>query len=538
VSSARSDRIAIVCALLLALSCGESSGPSRSPVARIVVTPDSVALAVRSSVTATARVLDADGRELTDRQIFWSSEYEEVVGVDDRGRITAIAPGSAGIAASSEGKSAVLSVTVRARVVASVRVNTANLQLVVGQASQLTASPLDANGDVILERTVNYGSSNPAVASVTNLGLVTALSSGTANITASSGGQSAIVTVTVAAVPVASIVVSPTLDTIVVGQTTQLAATARDAGGSALAGRVITWRSSDDAIAAVSSAGLVTAVAPGAATVTAAIGNVTSPARVVVRARPVASVIVSPSQVSLAVGATTALTALVTDAQGTPIAGKTVSFSSNATGVATVSAAGVVTGVAEGTARITATSDGQTGISNITVIRVPVAAVRLDPSSDTIVIGQTTRLTATPESANGTPLTGRAVAWQSGAPTIATVSANGTVSGVSAGIVVILATSEGRTGASTILVQRVAVSTVTIVPGIATLAIGGNLQLTATARDASGNVVAGCAFTWSSGDDTVAVVSSSGRVVGQGIGGVLIRAVCENVTGSATITVR
>src|SRR5207253_1702156 len=85
--------------------------------------------------------------------------------------------------------------------------------------------------------------------------------------------DTATVTVAGCVAPVAAVTVSPAAPTVQVGQTAQLTATPRDASGNPLAGRVITWQSSNGAVASVNGSGLVTAVASGAgagsATITA-----------------------------------------------------------------------------------------------------------------------------------------------------------------------------------------------------------------------------------------------------------------------------
>src|SRR5436309_13907163 len=76
-------------------------------------------------------------------------------------------------------------------------------------------------------------------------------------------GKTDTATVTVAGcvAPVAAVTVSPAAPTVQVGQTAQLTATPKDASGNPLAGRVITWQSSNGAVASVNGSGLVTAVA-------------------------------------------------------------------------------------------------------------------------------------------------------------------------------------------------------------------------------------------------------------------------------------
>src|SRR5206468_435945 len=95
------------------------------------------------------------------------------------------------------------------------------------------------------------------------------MAAGSATITATSEGQSGSAALTVTTVPVASVAVSPATASRQVGQSVKLAATPQDAGGTALTGRVVTWGSSNPAVATVNGSGLVTGMAAGPATITA-----------------------------------------------------------------------------------------------------------------------------------------------------------------------------------------------------------------------------------------------------------------------------
>jgi uncharacterized protein YjdB len=111
--------------------------------------------------------------------------------------------------------------------------------------------------------------------------------------------------------------------------------------------------------------------------------------------------------------------------------------------------------------------------------------------------GTTLQLTATPKDANGNPLTGRTVTWTSSDANIATVDANGLVTGnVVGGPVIITATSEGKSGTASITVTPVPVATVDVSPPTASMVIGGTAQLTATPKDANGNPLTGRSVTW------------------------------------------
>jgi len=83
---------------------------------------------------------------------------------------------------------------------------------------------------------------------------------------------------------------------------------------------------------------------------------------------PVASVAVAPASASITIGGTVQLTAIPKDASGTPLTGRTVTWASGNSAVATVSASGLVTGVAAGSTTITATSEGKSGSAGISVM--------------------------------------------------------------------------------------------------------------------------------------------------------------------------
>ena len=338
--------------------------------------------------------------------------------------------------------------------VASVTVSPATASLTVGQTAQLTATPKDANGNPLTARTITWSSSDNTIATVSGSGLVTGVGpGGPVTITATSEGQSGTAAVNVTLAPVASVTVAPSTANIAITGTVQLTATPKDANGNPLTGRAISWSSSDNTIGTVNGSGLVTGVAAGSVTITATSEGKSGTASVTVAGAPVASVTVTPASASVQAGQTQQLTATLKDANGNILTGRTVTWSSNNTSVATVSSSGLVTAKVAGSATITATSEGKSGTSALTVTPVPVASVTVAPASASVAVGATLQLTATPKDANGNPLTGRVVTWQSSNNTIAGVNGSGLVSGVAAGgPVTITATSEGKSGSSSITV--------------------------------------------------------------------------------------
>lgn len=421
--------------------------------------------------------------------------------------------------------------------VASVAVSPTADSVYIGSSINLTATPEDADGNTLSGREVFWHSEHPDIAVVSNEGAVTGIVPGQVRIAASVEGVAGYSDVTVLPKPPASITLSSKTLSLTVGQEARLQATVKDADGGVLTDAPVDWKSSNTAVATVDANGLVHGVSAGTATITATSGSVSDQAAVTVSPVPANAVVVSPGEATLFVGETVTLKATVTDANGDPLSGRPVTWSSSATGVATVSASGVVTAKAPGTATITASSEGKSGKSTITVKLVPVASVDMNPGELELQIGQSATITATPKSADGIALTGRSISWKSRDPGIATVSSNGQVTAKSAGSTIIEASSEGVTGVALVTVANVPVSSVVVTPDTATLVVGQSKQLSAKTYDAGGTELSGRTITWSSSNEDVASVSSSGKVLAVAPGSATITATSEGKSDQATITV-
>src|SRR2546428_7839658 len=446
-------------------------------------------------------------------------------------------PGGYVVSSSASGITGTAILAVSDISVASVAVSPASATISGGSAQQLSAVVKDANGNVLTGRTVTWASSSSAVATISTSGLVTGVAVGAATITATSEGKSGAATVTVTNPPVASVTVSPAAPNLYVGGAAQLTATPKDAAGNPLSGRTVTWTTSNGAVATASASGLVTGVAVGAATITATSESQSGTAAGPGAPRPGAPGGGGPPSATVLVGGTAQLSATPQDAAGNPLAGRAVTWTSANPGIATVSATGLVTGVAAGTATIIATSETKSGSAAISVANVPVASVAVSPVTAVVLVGATAQLTATMKDSAGNVLSGRSVTWASSAPTVATVSSTGLVTGVAAGAATITATSEGKSGTTAVTVNLVPVASVSVSPASAGIPLGQWVQLTATLLDANGLPLSGRSITWASSAPAMAAVSTGGLVTGVAGGTATIIATSEGKSGTATVTV-
>ena len=253
----------------------------------------------------------------------------------------------------------------------------------------------------------------------------------------------------------------------------------------------------------------------------------------------VAQVMLAPRGPSLVVGDSVRLIAAALDENFTGIDGKTATWKSGTGTVATVDARGIVRGLAEGTSVITATIDGFTDTTLVTVMPVPVDSIDVSPNALTVTAGLTGQLTATTYDDEGNVLTGRAVSWTSGNGGIASVSeATGLVTGVTPGVTWIHATSNGRSDSAQVTVIPVPVRQVVVSPKPAQVQQGATLQLSASTRDSIGGIINGRTVTWASRNaGIVSVNAGSGVVTGVSSGSAYVVATSEGVSDSTLVTV-
>ena len=230
------------------------------------------------------------------------------------------------------------------------------------------------------------------------------------------------------------------------------------------------------------------------------------------------------------------------DQRGERIDAGAVSWSSTSPAVATVTPDGVVTGVTPGITTLVASSNGKQGQRLLTVLAPVVAHLLITPETARLVRGASLSLSTAAITVNGRLVEGRPVQFATSDSTRATVTANGVVTALAPGDVVLTATSEGTTASAALIVTAVpdSVQTVTVSPAKGALSVGETLQLSATQVDVRGVLLGGRAPVWTVTGVVgynVATVSSTGLVTATGPGTAIVQAASEGRYGSATIIV-
>ncbi|MFO7894265.1 MAG: Ig-like domain-containing protein [Longimicrobiales bacterium] len=252
---------------------------------------------------------------------------------------------------------------------------------------------------------------------------------------------------------------------------------------------------------------------------------------------PVAtSLAVEPATSTLtAVGASALLVASVRDQDGAPMPGADLTWASTDATVATVSAAGQVTAVGPGEARIAATAGAATDTA-AAIVAPEAATLTIRPAFRTLhAIGDSARLEAVVTDRNGHAIEGAQVSWTSTAAGVATVDAAGWVVAQANGTAVIRAEATGIADEATVAVDQ-KVAAVAVSPGTLTLAEGDTARLSAVVTDSNG-VAVPADVAWSIDDPGIASVGGAGLVHASRTGHTTAMAAADGVTGMVPVEV-
>jgi len=159
----------------------------------------------------------------------------------------------------------------------------------------------------------------------------------------------------------------------------------------------------------------------------------------------VASITVSPTTGSVSVNGDQTFTATALDSNGQTVTGQTFTWTSSNTGVATITSAGVATGLKAGSSQITASTAGVTSTAATLTVNPAIATVSISPITASIKVGGTQQFTATATDASGNPVNQAQFTWHNSFGGVASIDSTGLATGLAPGTVVITASASGMT---------------------------------------------------------------------------------------------
>ncbi|MDV2482467.1 PGF-pre-PGF domain-containing protein [Methanoculleus sp. Wushi-C6] len=436
-----------------------SVAADEQPIGLVAVSPSAVTLGIADARQFEAIVFDRAGRIVPDAEVLWASSDEAVGTVGADGIFTALAAGTTAVTASVDGVTGTAAVTVRddAPALASISIAPSAITLAAGETERFVATGYDQSGRVMPDVGVIWACSDADVGMIGADGTFVALAAGTATVTASADGVTGTAAVTVVSLA-PGLVVSPAAIALDAGASRQFIATLYDPEGNEMPVAEVIWSCNDPAVGTINTAGFFTAAGEGTATVTALVEETGETGTATVTVRPVlpapGRIVVSPSDLTIAAGNSVALTATVFDPDGNVVADPGIAWSCDDENVGTIGADGVFTALAAGTATVTASAGGISGIACVTVepsFSVP-ACIEVAPASATLKPGESRAFIATVFDQCDDEMDWVRVAWSCSNPQVGTIDRNGLFTAVAEGTATVKASigSVERTVAVTV----------------------------------------------------------------------------------------
>ena len=490
----------------------------KQPVTQVVL--NTTDITVRKGqvfwLNATCLPENADNKIIT-----WESRDEDVCTVESDGKVTATGAGTTSIIATNpdSGLTAYCVVTVT-QPVTGITLNSDYQELWVGAKYAIIPNiePYDAEN-----KNVTYRSSDPDVATVDEMGVVTAVKGGSCVIivTTEECQLTAACTIDVKEY-VSSITLSETHKFMNVGTSGTLTATV---GSDTATNKNIIWTSSDNSICSVDSYGTLNAGEPGIAviTVTAADGSGVSATCVVQVVNPVTSIRIEPDTVRMLVGESRIVQAVIEPDDASI---KDVTWESSNEEIATVDEAGEIFALSTGKCKITATSKDGNNVKGVCWVYVTpvvnITSIKINSSEIYMLTGKSRQLSVRVRPAINTD-SYELYSTDSG---IVVVDGNGVITTVGPGTAEVVAESVNGTALSSCTVHSLAISRSSI-----TLEQYDSYWLDVIGNDSNSKV------TWRSSNPRVCTVDSTGHVVARKAGTTTVTAVLNNKTLSCTVRV-
>lgn len=246
---------------------------------------------------------------------------------------------------------------------------------------------------------------------------------------------------------------------------------------------------------------------------------------------------ITPQEASLAVGETLQLEVTAYDREGGVVRGESVSYSTSAAEVATVSASGVLTAVRQGEATITATVRGVRGTMQVEVLP-GVVSVRIEPDPVEMLTQDTLQLQAMAFDVHGNPVEGKRFTWSVENTRVVTVDEDGVLTSLRReDTTEVVARTDGVEGRAKVFVRK-RVDRIDVLPPDPEVREKSSLQLEAVVRDDGGQRIEGWEVSWTSSDPEIASIDGDGLVQGNAPGVVEITAEAGGVQETVELEVK
>ena len=486
------------------------------PVTSVIISNETMTVRKGTEFWLNAKALPENAMN---KEILWTSSDTDIAKVDENGKVTTIQPGDCVITATSKdsGVAARCALTVT-QPITGIYLNVNDMTILKGNKFMIipTITPLDADN-----KNVTFTSSDPSVAQVDADGIVTGMKGGVAIIVVKTEERGLVASCQVTVQEfVTSVDITSDDMRIGIGEVRLLSANVLSETAT---NRRLSWYSSNSSIVSVDETGKITANGIGRAIVYA---NATDGSGMfdtisIEVVKPVTSISITPSGLTIPEGKSSKVSVNVSPADATY---KDVEWSSSDTTVAIVDTFGEITGLKAGNCKITATAvdgSGVIGTCKVTVTpTVPATGITINSKSVTMLQGQTRQLTARIKPTKST----ESVYWVSGDTSVATVSADGTVT----------ARGQGNT-------EIYAVSTETGIESsceVIVLALNAT-HVTLEQYDSFDLDVFGATerITWYSNNKRVATVTTNGQIIARMAGTTTITAKVNGKILYCTVTV-
>lgn len=460
----------------------------------------------------------------------WSSSVPEVANIQFTGALSGIAytftPGVTEITAHYLEQTATETLTVTAAVAESLQITPANPSVPLGSQGQFTAIAYYSDKTTAdVTQIANWHSSNSDVAVITPQGIDGGFTStvdlGVSNISVEFDNLSAQTELTVTQATLTSLSLTPANSTVAAGtqQAYQLYGLYSD-GSSKELNSYASWQSSETNLATVNSTGIASTYKPGSVTISASYQGMTTQATLNISQAELTRISVTPNQYSLPVGHQSHLTAKAHYSDNsiqniTSIA----SWKSTDTSLVKVlngTNGGLIDALAIGSTSVTASYQGMTASSTITVTDAVLESVSISPIKASIAAGLTQQYTLTARySDNSTKNVTSQSSWQSTSLATATIDSLGLATGQQQGNTIISGSYKSHTASAELTVTSAVTTGLQIAPSTPSNPLGSQGQFIATAFYSNGHSADVTSnATWSSTEPSKVSIISSGNMAG------------------------